>query len=212
MIVKNPIVCLSLIFSMFIFLNLSGCERELVSENKSNDQRINSLELQLAEVADKQAIHDVLNRYARALDWLDLARLDRGFFDDAEIDFGFFKGSGEDFKPVLMQIEIDLGRRWHQTTQASINIKGNTADVESYGLAFGSQDSEAVVGSKLGLYVGYYQDKFEKRDGVWGISYRKYIMLSTVMMDETVLDGDASVFNKVGKASLDNPNYRNVGN
>jgi hypothetical protein len=31
-------------------------------------------------------------------------------------------------------------------------------------------------------------------------------------MDETVLDGDASVFNKVGKASLDNPNYRNVGN
>ena len=68
------------------------------------------------------------------------------------------------------------------------------------------------MGSKLGLYVGYYQDKFEKRDGVWGISYRKYIMLSTVMMDETVLDGDASVFNKVGKASLDNPNYRNVGN
>jgi len=198
------------ICSLWVVVSLHGCKDSV--HNKDVQLRIALLEYKVAEVADKQAIHDVLNRYARALDWLDEKRLDRVFFDDAVIDFGFFKGTGEDFKPVVMDVERNLGRRWHQTTQASINLRGDFADVESYGIAFGSSDSVAVADSELGLYVGYYQDKFAKRDGEWGIIYRKYIMVSAIMMQEMLLDGDLSVMHKIGKASVNSPDYRDVGN
>ena len=42
-------------------------------------KRIENLDQQFAQAADKQAINDVLNRYALALDWLDEDRLDRFF-------------------------------------------------------------------------------------------------------------------------------------
>jgi hypothetical protein len=48
-------------------------------------------------------IQDVLVRYARALDWLDDEMLRTAFFDDAEIDYGFFRGSFREFAPILMQ-------------------------------------------------------------------------------------------------------------
>ena len=191
---------------------LVGCGMERVQVNESTLKRIVSLEQQVAKAADKQAIHDVLNRYARALDWLDSDRLDRVFFDDAEIDYGFFKGTGAEFKPLVMQIEKDIGRRWHHTSQISIDLDGDQADVESYGVSYTSMDERAVQGTQLGQYMGFYQDRFEKRDGKWGITYRKYVMFSTVMLEESILDGDLSVFNKIGEANMESPNFRDVGN
>ena len=189
---------------------LSGCGNS--SQNEEISKRLKALEIQSTILADKQAIHDVLIRYARALDWLDEKRLDRVFFDDAEIDYGFFKGSGKDFKPIVMEIERNLGRRWHQTTQISINLEGDVAETESYGIAFGSVDTVADADSEIGLYVGYYQDRLEKRGGYWGIAYRKYILVSAVMLQETVLDGDLSVMHQIGKADFDSAHYRDVGN
>jgi len=57
-------------------------------------QRIERLERELARHRDLIEIQDVLTRYSRALDWLDADMLSTVFFDDAEIDYGFFKGSG----------------------------------------------------------------------------------------------------------------------
>ena len=190
-----------LILVVACLLLLNGCENS--SQNEEILKRIKALEIQSTIVADKRAIHDVLIRYAGALDWLDEKRLDRVFFDDAEIDYGFFKGSGKDFKPVLMEIERNLGRRWHQTTQISINLDGDTAETKSYGIAFASADAVADADSEVGLYVGYYQDRFEKRDGYWGIAYRKYVLVSEVMLQETVLDGDLSVMHQIDTADLD---------
>ena len=194
-----------------IFSSLVGCELDRGQLYQGTLKRIEQLEYQVAQAADKQAIHDVLNRYARALDWLDAERLDRVFFDDAEIDYGFFKGSGKEFKPLVMKIEEGIGRRWHHTSQVSIDLNDDTADVESYGVSYTSMDQEAVEGTKLGQYMGFYQDRFEKRDGKWGIAYRKYVMFSTVMLGETVLDGDLSVFHKIGNATMDSQHFRDIG-
>ena len=195
-----------------IFSSFVGCAMDSDQRAQNTLKRIESLEQQVAQAADKQAMHDVLNRYAKALDWLDSDRLDRVFFDDAEIDYGFFKGTGAEFKPLVMQIEKDIGRRWHHASQVSIDLNGDRADVESYGVSYTSSDSAAIDGTKLGQYMGFYQDRFEKRDGKWGITYRKYVMFSTIMLEETVLDGDLSVFNKIGKASMESPNFRDIGN
>ena len=198
---------LAVIFSSFV-----GCAMDSDQIAQNTLTRIENLEKQVAQAADKQAIHDVLNRYAKALDWLDSDRLDRVFFDDAEIDYGFFKGTGAEFKPLVMQIETELGRRWHHSSQASIDLNDETADVESYGVSYTSMYDYATDGSQLGQYLGFYQDRFEKRDGKWGIAYRKYIMFSSVMLEEAALDGDLSVFHKIGSASKDSPHFLDIGN
>ena len=210
---KEVIMTSAKVVMMACFLIITyGCDSSAVSQNREILQRIGELEEKIAAAADKQAIHDVLNRYARALDWLDAERLDRVFFDDSEVDYGFFKGSGKEFKPLVMKIEESIGRRWHHTSQVSIDLNGDTADVESYGVSYTSMDPEAIEGTKLGQYMGFYQDRFEKRDGKWGIAYRKYVMFSTVMLEETVLDGDLSVFHKIGNATMDSPHFRDIGN
>ncbi|MCP4195967.1 MAG: nuclear transport factor 2 family protein, partial [Proteobacteria bacterium] len=54
------------------------------------------IESQLQELLDRKACEDVLLRYGRTLDWLDGAGQQACFWPDAEIDYGFFKGSGTD--------------------------------------------------------------------------------------------------------------------
>ena len=66
---------------------------------------------EIRELLDKQACQEVLTRYARALDWVDEEALKTFFFADAEIDYGFFKGSGEEFIPVVIELERGFLRR-----------------------------------------------------------------------------------------------------
>ena len=62
-----------------ILSSLVGCATDNRSLDQSTLKRIERLEQQVSLAADKQAIHDVLNRYARALDRRDADRLDRVF-------------------------------------------------------------------------------------------------------------------------------------
>ena len=111
--------------------------------------RLETLERDLAELRAREAIRDLLARYSRALDWLDDKQLDDVFFDDAHVDYGFFTGTGKDFKPVVMQIEHATGRRWHLGAQVTINLDGDAADVMSYGIAIGAQTEAGVDGAEL---------------------------------------------------------------
>ena len=54
------------------------------------------MEQQLQELLDTRACEDVLMRYGRTLDWLDESGQQSCFWPDAEIDYGFFQGTGED--------------------------------------------------------------------------------------------------------------------
>ena len=56
------------------------------------------------------------------------------------------------------------------------------ASVECYGLAVGINDRDGPM--KGNLYGGRYLDEFEKRDGEWRISKRKYIMDWTLPLPE----------------------------
>lgn len=169
--------------------------------------RLQKLERELAELRAREAIRDLLARYSRALDWLDVAQLDTVFFDDADVDYGFFKGTGKDFKPVVMQIELATGRRWHFGAQVTIDLEGDAADVMSYGIAIGAQTEAGVEGADLPLFMGYYLDRVEKRDGRWGIARRKYVLLAGTAVKEVGLDGDMGALHKIGSASPQHPDY-----
>ena len=139
-----------------------------------------SLDTQVQELLDRQAIGDVLQRYSRTLDWLDDEGQAGCFWPDAHIDYGFFTGSAADFIPVVMAIERNSQRRWHFLSAPAIAFhSADRASAECYGMATGIREQEDGTWSG-GLYGGRYLDEFEKRAGdagsEWRIARRKYIM------------------------------------
>lgn len=69
-------------------------------------------ELQI--LLDKQACNETLTRYCRALNWLDKDVLKTVFTPDADIDYGFFKGRGEEF---IAADDLSVAHLPHQRMQ-----------------------------------------------------------------------------------------------
>lgn len=133
------------------------------------------MDAKLQELLDKQACEEVILRYGRTQDWLDDDGHATVFWPDAEVDFGFFKGSGADFVTTVMAHERTVPRRWHLCTSVMIQLDGNRARAECYGIAVGSREG---AGGELhdNMYGGRYLDELEKRNGEWRISKRTYVL------------------------------------
>lgn len=128
------------------------------------------------ELVDRQAIEDVVARYARTLDWLDDEGQESCYWPDADIDYGFFKGKAADFLPVVMQTERNSDRRWHMLGGLIVKFHSpRSASSECYGIFAGAsqQDDGTLAGN---LYGGRYLDEWGKRDGQWRISARTYLL------------------------------------
>ncbi len=126
----------------------------------------------LQDLLDKSAIEEVLQRYGRTEDWLDEEGQASCFWPDADIDYGFFTGSGEDFVRIVMEHERSVARRWHLCTGVMIKLEGKTAKAESYGITVGATEPN----SDFTMFGGRYLDELEKRDREWRISKRVYIL------------------------------------
>ena len=96
------------------------------------------------------------------------------FTPDAEIDYGFFKGRGDAFIPAVMEVERRFTRRWHFVANAIIQVNGDTAEGECYGLAAAVAEQEGR--SVTNVFGGRYLDRFVRRAGLWLISRRLYVL------------------------------------
>jgi hypothetical protein len=172
--------------------------------------RLAALEAEVSRVRDERAIEAVLARYSRALDWLDDDQLRAVFFDDATIDYGFFRGTGAQFRPVLMEVERTAGRRWHFTAQVKIALSGDTAEVESYNFSVASSSAAPMAGGTLAHFYGYYKDRFERRGGAWGIASRKHLLIGIANLPEAALEGPMAALNAIGPTSPQHPDYRRL--
>jgi hypothetical protein len=123
----------------------------------------------LLELRDRQEIYDCLMRYCRGVDRLDRELLLSAYHPDAIDDHGIFLGNPQQFADWAFALH-----RKHQTvTQHTINnhscdLQGDTAHTESYYLFAGMN----IEGTPLTVCGGRYIDRFERRDGRWGIAAR----------------------------------------
>ena len=129
---------------------------------------------ELRILLDKQACSETLARYCRALDWLDAEALKTVFTADADLDYGFFQGRRDAFIPVVMDIERRFLRRWHLIANAIIQVTGDTAEGESYGLAAAVAEREGRMVTDV--FGGRYLDRFVGRAGQWQITKRVYVL------------------------------------
>ena len=144
-----------------------------------------SLEAKVQELLDRQAINDLIARYSRTLDWVDDAGQADCYWPDAAIDYGFFKGTAADFVPVVMAVERSTGRRWHLLSSLAVKLtSATTAEGEAYGIALGFRREDEAEPYRGNMYGGRYLDQYEKRDGEWRISSRRYIMDWTMAMPD----------------------------
>jgi hypothetical protein len=132
----------------------------------------------------KMALHELNTGYCRAVDRVDEAAFVALFHPDAIVDSGVLRGSPAEFAPRFANWIRTRGRvTSHAVSNEWYVVDGDRAVGETYVVAVARLISDP--GEKDTLTVGRYFDRFERRDGVWKFSERRFVMDHTL----TLADG-----------------------
>ena len=134
-------------------------------------------------VADRLAIQDCLNRYARGIDRRNWEFLASAFHPGAKLDQGDFKGTIEEMLENVASRHAAIEQSAHLLTNTQIEFDSeNGAVVETYFLAWlRNAHVPAAIKAAMGATeagkidmrsLGRYIDRFERRDGHWRIAQR----------------------------------------
>ena len=129
------------------------------------------MERGLQKLLDRDAIHDVLVRYATSLDDRDWDRLASCFTDDAVADYGTGIFEGPDAivglcRQMLQPLEVSQ----HLLGSFEITVNGDIAASRCY---FHAQHVKS--GAKL-IIAGTYADSLRHHDGRWLLEKRRLIV------------------------------------
>ncbi|MGI9623689.1 MAG: nuclear transport factor 2 family protein [Acidimicrobiales bacterium] len=127
------------------------------------------MESQLQELLDRQAISDVMMRYARGIDRFDMDMVRSCYHPGATDDHGSFKGPIEEFIPWVETRLEEFDSIMHFLGNMLIELEGDTAHVETYCVSYHrlkGQDVDTLFGLR-------YVDRFERRAGDWRIAERR---------------------------------------
>lgn len=126
-------------------------------------------------LADEQAIRRVIMRYCRGVDRFDADLVRSCYHPDATDEHGSFKGGIEEFIAWAFRLLARYESSMHLIANVLIDVDGDVALAESYGVAYhrGPSDTDAEPDPKLNLTNGFrFIDRFERRDGEWRIATR----------------------------------------
>lgn len=126
----------------------------------------------LQDLADRQAIRDLVYTYCRAVDRLDLPLGHSIWHDDGYADYGesYYQGPGKGVIDTICQHHLALLSHSHQVANILIDLQGDSAGSESYVTGTMRLMQE---GRLMHMEVrGRYLDRWEKREGRWGLLHR----------------------------------------
>lgn len=129
---------------------------------------------ELQGLLDKQAIAEVLYRYARGLDRMDMELAASCYHPGATDDHApLYKGSASGFLEWLWPVHAATHAFRHVVTNITIALDGDRAGSECYWTLTIRLDHEGhVVDLQSG---GRYVDMLARIDGAWGITHRQSI-------------------------------------
>ncbi|PEQ14680.1 hypothetical protein B2G71_00510 [Novosphingobium sp. PC22D] len=126
-----------------------------------------AMEARLAELLDRDAIWQVMQRYARGLDRLDNPLVRSCYWDDAIEDHGAFVGTPDDFIAWADGTTLAFETTSHGLMNHTCDLQGEDAYCETYFVFLG----KAAQGPHL-MSNGRYVDHFRKRGAEWRIANR----------------------------------------
>lgn len=125
------------------------------------------------QLADRAAIGDVLHLHSRGLDRRDAKLLASAYWPDATVDYGVFKGSANQFAPLVIgALSQNYQLTRHSVSNSMIEFRAGQALVESHVIAAHLLHS----GTDELLFFSRYLDRVEKRDVCWRIKHRQVVM------------------------------------
>ena len=126
----------------------------------------------LDDLAAELGIRRAIYRYCRGVDRGDVAMIASAYHEDADENHGAFKGTGRQFAEHLVPLmDAAPDTSGHHVTNILIERKGNSANVESYFMAFHAQNEGGRA-----FVTGRYLDHFTCRDGDWKIAHRRVVI------------------------------------
>jgi hypothetical protein len=132
-------------------------------------------ETALRVLLDKQEIHEVQMRYCRGIDRLDEDLLRSVYFPDAWDDHSSFVGAASEFIPyITKRLREGFNTHMHYICNELFEVDGDVAHGESYYYAVHSFERDGVVHDLTA--GGRYIDRFERREGRWGIARRLVVV------------------------------------
>jgi hypothetical protein len=129
-------------------------------------------ESEIQALLDKQAIHEALYAYCRSVDRLDHALGHAVFHEDSHADYGegVYQGPGRGAIDTIIKQHDGLTSHSHQVSNVLIALDGDRAGSEAYMTGTMRMLRE---GKEFQIFVrARYLDRWEKRDGRWGIVQR----------------------------------------
>ncbi len=128
------------------------------------------VETRLDQLESRFAIEDLIARYAKGFDREDADLLHSIWWDDCVLDFGETFGTHEGIEAIRAAADgfwqaITWMHHWQATPLIEIDGDRATAYVGLDCLVRSAEEGPVRVG-------GYYEDEFERRDGVWKFARR----------------------------------------
>jgi hypothetical protein len=152
------------------------------------------------ELADKQAITELLYRYCRSVDRLDMPLGHSIWHDDAVADYPDYQGSGKGVIDHICKQHLHLLHHTHQLSNILIELAGDRAASETYATASLRMKRGETI-QQIGVWCRYL-DKWSRRSGRWGIDHRKVIIEFDEIRDVTPMQSYAT-----GQRDRSDPSY-----
>jgi hypothetical protein len=131
------------------------------------NEDVMTLDPAIQELIDKVAIRDLMARYARSNDRRDFELMASTFTTDAYAHYFEWERQGVD--NIISRLAYDRTHRaTHFMGDQEIHIHGDSADVETYAIAYSrpeGTDSLQITGLR-------YVDKMVRQNGQWLVQHR----------------------------------------
>ena len=134
------------------------------------ETRLAQLELEIAELNDREAIREVIHRYCQAVDRCDLEMLKSCYHEDGYDDHGFFAGNAHEFAEYVIPCLEQVDSSMHSITNTRFRFEGDRcATTSQWHVTHRLKHDEGYTDF---LHQGRYLDVWEKREGEWKILHR----------------------------------------
>jgi hypothetical protein len=158
----------------------------------------------VAELKARQAILDVLRRYARGLDRHDIEIESTAFWPDAQVNYGYYSGTRDEFVVWGNEgHERNFVMHEHHMTTQNVDIDGDTAHAETYVIYFlrGKDEKTTEIGGAR------YLDRLECRNGEWRILVREFLPDIRIVVESKGFSKDMGPPSGCGTWDRTDPSY-----
>ena len=145
------------------------------------------------QLADREAIREVANRYSHGVDRLDAETMRSAYWPEAIDDHGVFVGNAWEFVDRV----VSTHGRWAWTMHATTNHTIELGDdgVTATGQLYNVSTLMSADRSTINTWYGRYLDRYEKRGHEWRIIHRVCVHEGTAAEPVTApMDIDSGSF------------------